>query len=167
MAESSLESVTSTGASESMFPGYGCFTLHSRPFGSRTVIPRFTPVCLRSTSVNVAFGSGACSAPQGPRNRSRVARSDGSCHRLAPGGTGLFAFTGRFALTHAAGTIASVVAATTAASIRFMDMPLMNERRRGRSSRKPREVERIVQPQQEAPALVAARDIDPREGLTA
>src|SRR5262245_56168288 len=68
MADSTRETVTSTGASSP------CFTLHSMPFGSRTVSPGLLPC-----SFGLTNGEGSCA-----RRRLRVAVAVGHVVGSAP-----------------------------------------------------------------------------------
>src|SRR5687768_2044332 len=90
---------------------------------------------------------------------------------LAPAGAGSLGFcNGRFALTHAAGAIASVAVMSAAASLRFMvairSLLLLNKRCWCRAPRETRKVQGIVEPQKHAPPLVAAGEIETQERLT-
>src|SRR5688572_24299072 len=147
MPDSNRETTTSTGASESRLPGNGCLTLHSRPLESLTVMPRLTPVCLSSTRSKTSFGSGAFAAPQGPLYKSRVARSVGSAHMLAPGGFGAFWTCGRSTPAHEAKNMA---AATAIVATRIIFSLRDKGNHRG-SAFETAERERVGQAEQEPP----------------
>src|SRR5688500_1705308 len=161
MADSSRETTTSTGASESRLPGNGCLTLHSRPLESLTVMPRLTPVCFSSTSSYTSLGSGAFAAPQGPLYKSRLAMSVGSTHRLAPGGRGAFWTCGRPTPAHDAPNMTAARAIVTKRII----FSLRNKGNHRGSAFETAERERVGQAEQEPPAFVALRDIEARKGL--
>src|SRR5687768_7718143 len=89
---------------------------------------------------------------------------------LAPAGAGSLGLSsGRFALTHAAGAMASVAVMTAAASLRFMvaigTLLLVNKRCWCRAPHETRKVQGIVERQDHAPSLVSAGDVHTHERL--
>src|SRR6187402_899374 len=102
MAQRMREAVTSGWAS---MPS---FTLHMRPDASLTSYPGLVPVVLKATNWYWPPVDGGFNAsPPGPRYKSRVARSAGSCHSMAGSKSGSVDFC------CASGAYAHATSATT------------------------------------------------------